>query len=125
MIDILEYKRILIKYGFLHEVYIKVLDLIDTTIDIEPKEKYEELYLIYFSLISDGNICMSLDKDILKDKWGNKIDDTSIMNLNKKDFEKKELDLLKEESFDVIDNYLECLKSSQSLNNPNGFFMID
>lgn len=61
------------------------LDLISSILGtVNNKEEILSLLLIYFSLICDGNLYMSLDKDTLEDKWNKKLDETKI-RLHEKD----------------------------------------
>ena len=56
------------------------LDLIKDKLESKSEDEYLSIFAIYFSLICSGNICMSLDKDILKAKWEEKINDCYILS---------------------------------------------
>lgn len=52
-----------------------VLNLVEEELkDNSSKELFLKISTIYFSLIDDGNITISLDKDILTEKWNKKLD---------------------------------------------------
>lgn len=75
----------------------KVLSLIDNELGgIQDKDNYLVVFAILFSLINDGNICMSLKKEILLAKWNNKLAGMRILL--------SEMDVLDPDSFDYIEN---------------------
>ena len=119
--DICKFNEILIKYNLMNKVWIYSSRLISSKINNDNKDEYLKLFSILFSLIDDGNICMSLNKDILKNKWNNKIEGIKTQyesSLN-------ELDILKEESNNSIDFYLESIKDLNELIGKDKLFIID
>ena len=81
------------------------LDLVNNEIK-ENKKKEDLLFLIaiYFSLIDDGNIAMSLDKDILSNKWNKKLNGVYELIRESDDFIEDDFNLIRDESTRVINN---------------------
>ena len=66
MSNYIDFYNKLFEYRMISSVYKHLLGLIEEEIkDVTNKEEVLILFSIYFSLINDGNICMSLDKDTL------------------------------------------------------------
>lgn len=61
-------------------IWKEVLPLIENELDDNKyKENFMVLFTIMFSLMDDGNICMSLNEGILKDRWFKKLEGKKIL----------------------------------------------
>ena len=88
----IEYGKILYKNHFLSPIYLKVIDLVHD--EIKEKEHNDEilkLFLVYFSLVCDGNTCMSLDATALKDKWQTKCKEMEVSLASSSNYDEEEL----------------------------------
>ena len=89
-----------------------ILELIEIEIkDNKNKNYYLIIFSVYFSLIGDGNICISLNKEILKNKWNAKVNATKILLSENEDYNEEEFDDYYNFSISVIDNYLEQINN--------------
>ena len=75
MLDYNEFYELLKKYGMITPIWKYELDLIKDELNVSDNEKdyYLILFSIYFSLINSGNVCMSLEENVLNKKWDNQI----------------------------------------------------
>ncbi len=119
--EINEFKEIMLKYSMAHEVYFSLLDLISISCP-NILDNHKKLLLMYFTFISDGNLCMTLDSTLLKDKWDKKIEEVKIINIDSNTID---LDCLKEDSYGAIDESLSTLKDLDHLYEKDGFFRIE
>ena len=72
--DYKEYYNLLLENKMITPIWKYVLELIEEEIkDNENKDYYLVIFAIYFSLINDGNITISLNKDVLTKKWESKL----------------------------------------------------
>ena len=123
----LEFGKLLNKYQFITPIWLHVTKMIDeNSSDIHARDEVLKLFLMYFSLIEDGNTCMPLDKNRLLIKWNNKIQETEIMLGERKSFDQEEFDEIKKESTNLITNYLVYINDENlySIINDNGLFVI-
>ena len=68
--DYKEYYNLLLENKMITPIWKYVLELIEEEIkDNENKDYYLVIFAIYFSLINDGNITISLNKDVLIKMW--------------------------------------------------------
>ena len=91
-----------------------ILKLLEVELDdSNDKDDYLILFAILFALNDDGNICMSLDQNILTKKWDDKLNGTKILldELQKLDVDNYNYSLSK--SHEVID------RSLNKLNDPS------
>ena len=111
----MEYKnyfKLLSSNRLISDIWEYVLDLIKE--EIKDKHNYNE-YLIIFSIllsfVDDGNICISLNKDTLLNKFLDKLSGTKILLEEGEAKSKEELDKdfidIEDTSKEVINNYLE------------------
>lgn len=99
-----DFFNLLIKNKMISPIWEYVLDLINEEIkDKENKEYYLFIFTIYFSLIDEGNVTISLNKDILLSKWNKKINDTKIRYEDGESFDINEINLIKEISLSTLD----------------------
>ena len=105
-----------------------VLELIEEEIkDNENKDYYLVIFAIYFSLINDGNITISLNKDVLTKKWESKLNDIAILLEESGSYNEESFNKIKDISFNCINNYLQDINSNNlpSLFKDNKFFEIE
>ena len=75
-----EFYNFLINNNMITPIWSYILEIIDNEISKEKnKDDYLMIFSIYFSLIGEGNICISLDEDKLKAKWNKKVQATKIL----------------------------------------------
>ena len=84
-------------------------------------------FSIYFSLVSDGNICMSLDKNILSQKWKTKLESVKILLEDESGFDLERFNKFKYLSFEVIEGKLDLINEDNlpTLIGKNKIFMIE
>ena len=76
----IEYYNALLENRLITPIWKEVLSLLDLEIGTnDKKDDYLILTSILFSLINDGNLCMSLSKDELTRKWTYKLSQTKIL----------------------------------------------
>ncbi len=80
MTDCFEFYRALEAFRMINPIYYYVLELVEgQVLDSPSKDRSLALFTIYFSLLSDGNVCMSLDRERLEKKWVKKTESTRVM----------------------------------------------
>ena len=95
----MEYKdfyKLLSKYRMITPIWEYELELIKNEMDKSDKDNYLILFSIYFSLIGKGNVCMSLDENILSKKWEAELKDAKTLAIDP--------DKNTQEEKDAIDN---------------------
>ena len=100
-----EFYTLLNDNRLLSNIWKEVLNLLKEDIN-DDEDQYLSLLAIFFSLVDDGNICMSLNEDILIDKWMNKVNSTEVMLLESEDYNKDDFIQIKERSIEVIKSHL-------------------
>lgn len=80
--------------------------------DLANKDEILSLFAIYFSLICDGNLYMSLEETKLKEKWEKKLDETLVRLQEKDDSYVTVIESIKKESLGLY-------KSLASINETN------
>ena len=88
-------------------IWLEVTNLLNE--ELKGKNQKDEilcLFLIYFALIEDGNLGMSLDKEALKTKWNHKLNGTRIRLQENERFDSTFLDELQKISVQLIDDSL-------------------
>ena len=126
--DYKEYYNLLLENKMITPIWKYVLELIEEEIkDNENKDYYLVIFAIYFSLINDGNITISLNKDVLTKKWESKLNDIAILLEESGSYNEESFNKIKEISFNCINNYLQDINSNNlpSLINDNKFFEIE
>ena len=112
----------------INPVWKYILELIEKEINKKNnKDIYLIIFMVYFSLIDDGNICISLDKEILKNKWNIKIKASKILLSENEDFSETLFDKNNNIIFECINNYLENINELQlpEVIGNNKIFQID
>ena len=128
MINYQSFYRFLLKNKLMTNIWKYILDLVEEEINNNPnKDYYLVIFSIYFSLINDGNICISLDKNVLKEKWINKLNDNKILLSDNPDFDEEEFKKIEQFSINTIDKYLEQISEIElsSVIGRNKIFQID
>ncbi len=107
------YFQLLNKNRLISEIWLHILDLIAIEInDKKDKDNYLIIFAIYFSLIDDGNVAMSMNKDKLLSRWKEKIDYIEIMMQEKEEYNKEEFDDIKTISFKAIEESLKDINEA-------------
>lgn len=120
--------NLLLKNKLITPIFEYILDILENEIkDDLNKDDYLNIFAIYFSLINDGNITISLNKNILLNKWNNKLDASYVMLSEQEDFDENEFNIIKDISYCSINNALEKIneKNLSSLIGTNKIFEID
>lgn len=115
------------KYNLLVPIWKYPLELIADQFCSEFKDEYLIIFSVYFSLIDDGNTTVSLNKDVLINKWKTKLDKNRIILEDKQDFNKEEYDSLENTTLEVINNHVDkiTMDNLPSLIGKNRIFYID
>ncbi len=78
--------NLLSHFNIINPLWFHILELIENEIkDEDDKDINLNLFSIYFSLIDDGNCCISLNEKKLYDKWKMKLDGIDTSNMNSSD----------------------------------------
>ena len=126
MISYQSFYNFLLKNKLITPIWKYILELIDNEIiDVSNKDYYLQIFSIYFSLINDGNICISLDKQVLKEKWLNKLKDNKILLSESTEFNESEFENITLYSVYIIDNYLDEIKEVELLKTLINFIKLE
>lgn len=99
----LDLYNLYLKYNLISPIYGLLLQFLDKEIEKNvEKEDALKIFLIYFSLVCDGNVCISLTEELAYQKIKFKLDSNRIVFLEKDDFDEKEYDLMFEESLKTV-----------------------
>ena len=114
-----EYYSHLKKYNLINDIWFYLIDLIKD--EYNNIDNYLIILIIYFSLVDDGNIYISLNEKELLNKWKIKLDGFVVEEFeNDNVISIDEYKLLLQE--DIINNHLNDIKN---VFNDNKFFIID
>ena len=125
-----DFYKLLSKYRMITPIWEYELELIKNKMDNSDKDNYLILFSIYFSLIGKGNVCMSLDKEILSKKWNMELNDAKILAIDPDKYTKEEIDIINGEFKEIskvsVDafSYLEKIKKLNIFSNKE-IFEID
>lgn len=92
MINYHEFYDLLFKYNMITPIWQYEIEIIKKELKDDYKEEYLILFLIYFSLICKGNACMSLNQELLNNKWEKELNSSYILFSEKIDKEILEKD---------------------------------
>ncbi len=123
-----DFYNFLLRNRLITPIWEYILDIIEKQIREKPnKDNYLNIFAIYFSLIGDGNICISLDKKILTNKWIEKTNGTKILLGENEDFNVQEYCEKVEESLKCINDYLSDITKENlpEIIGDNKIFIID
>lgn len=118
----------LMKSKLMNPIWKYILDIIEKEInDKKFKNEYLIIFAIYFSLIGDGNICISLNEKILKEKWNNKFIANKILLIENDDFNEEEYNENYDISMTCIDEVLHIINEEElpEIIGNNKIFEID
>ena len=97
----------LLNIKVIQPIWKHILNIIENQIkDIENKEYYLVLFAIYFALIDEGNITMSLTPCVLKDKWNIRLSSAKVLLIENDTYNEEEFESIVTTSSYCIDNYL-------------------
>lgn len=128
MISYKSFYDFLLKNKMITEIWKYILELIEEEIkDNDNLDYYLIIFSIYFSLVNDGNICISLDEETLKEKWFNKCSDNKILLSDSEDFDEEEFSNYESTAVTIIDNYLSLINEKElpQIIGNNKIFQID
>jgi hypothetical protein len=95
-------------YKLISPIWKYVLEMIEEEIkDDENKDHYLNIFSILFSFMDEGNAYISLDKDILLNKWMDKLNGNKILLNEENLINEEEYSSLEETSINLINNYLD------------------
>ena len=109
-------------------IWKEVLPLIANELDDnEYKENFMVLFTIMFSLLDDGNVCMSLKEDVLKRRWFGKLEGKKILLEGEKKLDKDQYDKAYKMSQEVIEASLRdmTVENLEKVASKNKFFEIE
>lgn len=115
--DYKKYYELLLEHRMITPIWLDVCKLLETQIDsYEKKDTALILFLIYFSLINDGNLCMSLDSQKLYAKMDRKLNETQVLLASMEKLEIAKFTDLQKHTLETINNSLDILKSNELAN---------
>ena len=122
-----DFYNLLASYNLISPIWEYILSLVENEFEHEEKDNILKLLIIYFSLIDDCNVAMSLDKDTLLNKWNKKLDGNYVLLSEEEGFNKESYDIIRDSSNDLISNYLHLLNEKEipSLFGKRHIFDID
>ena len=109
-------------------IWKEVLPLVANELeDNQYKENFLVLFTIMFSLLDDGNICMSLKEDVLKARWFGKLEGKKILLEGEEKLDKEQYDKAYQMSKETIESSLKDMNMSNLGNvaSKNKFFEIE
>lgn len=109
-------------------IWKEILFILNDELDeSDDKDDFLILFTMLFSLNDDGNICMSLNKETLLNKWNNKLTGTKILLEDIDALDEDNFKYAKEKSEEVIKNSLDKIneKNLISVVGKNKFFEIE
>ena len=128
MMEYLKYYEALLKNRLITPIWKEVISLIENEIDdSDYKDDCLILFFVLFSLVDDGNICMSLNKEGLSHKWHKKLEGTRILLEDLGALDKESFDYVLNKTDEVIENTLDKINvdNLSSVIGPNKFFEIE
>lgn len=124
--EYLKYFDALVENKLINPIWRNIIILIEKELDnSSDKDDFLILFIILFSLNDDGNLCMSLDKDTLKKKWGKKLEGTRILLSENNTLNDGDFYYVKNKSEEVINNSLSKVTNLKEVVGKNKFFEID
>ena len=124
----LEFYELLASFNLIEPIDKYLISLIEREIDTrKDKEDILIFFSVFFSLIDDGNACVSLDKDILTKKWQKKLDGKEVLYKETEDFKSADYQQIRTASLDSINNCLHLITEAElpKLIGKNRYFYIE
>lgn len=118
----------LLNIKVIQPIWKHILNIIENQIvDNKDKEYYLVLFTIYFALIDEGNITMSLTPCVLKDKWNIRLSSAKVLLIENDTYNEEEFESIVTTSTYCIDNYLLDINESTlpTLIGENKMFEVD
>ena len=115
----LDFYNLLFKYRLITPIWKYELELINN--EFNCNDECLNLFSIYFSLIDFGNVCMSLNSEILMNKWEELVLNQKVLFIDDDSFDFEEYDTILNVSKDLINNHLDKIQKLKL----NEFFTID
>ena len=109
-------------------IWKEVLPIISNELDDNQyKENFMVLFTIMFSLLDDGNVCMSLKEDVLKKRWFTKLEGKKILLDGEEELDKEQYDKAYQMSKEVIEASLKDMTVQNLIKvvAPHKFFEIE
>lgn len=128
VMEYLKYFDALIENRLITPIWKNIIHLVEKELkDSKEKDDFLIIFIILFALIDDGNLCISLDKIKLLDKWNNKLEGMRILLTENNDLNIVSFNYVKDKSNHVIENSLSKMNdvSLGDVVGPNKFFEID
>jgi len=127
MNDYKSFYNFLLKNRLITPVWGYILQMIEDELKIIEKDKYLIIFSIYFSLIGDGNICISLEKEQLIAKWIRKLESTRILLFEEDFYNEEEFNEYLDFTMNCISEYLDEINEENlpEIIGKNKIFLID
>lgn len=117
----------LLSHRLITPIWKYILDLIENEIkNVEEKDIYLNIFAIYFSLIDSGNATISLDCNVLKEKWNASLEDAKVLSNDEEDDCICNFENIDIESNRIIkDEYLSNIINLTDIVGKNKIFEVD
>lgn len=128
MISYKSFYKFLLDSRLITPIWEYILEIIENEIiDNKDKEYYLVIFTMYFSLINDGNLCISLDKDELTKKWITKYEANKVLLENNEDFNQLGYEQNKIVALECINKVLDKINPSNlpELIGEDKIFLVD
>ena len=128
MINYLDFYKILLNMKVINPIWEYILKVIEKQIkDNKDKDYYLVLFTIYFALIDEGNITMSLNSKTLLDKWNHRLTSAKVLLQENGSYIEEEFEYVFNTSIHCINNYLVDINEDNLSNviGNNKMFEID
>ena len=124
----LEFYNLLSSYNLIEPIDKYLLSLLES--EISDKSNKDDLLIFFsvvFSLVDDGNACVSLDKTTLLNKWKRKLDGKEVLYKESAEFDIAAYQQIRDVSNEVIDKVIGEITEANldKLIGKNRYFYID
>ena len=126
--EYLKFYDALLSNRLITPIWKEVLKIIENELENnENKDDYLILFCIMFSLMNDGNICMSLNKQKLLEKWTTKMSGMKILLGEQESLNEEDYEYALSKSKEIIDRSLDIVNETNlaSVVSKNKFFEIE
>lgn len=124
----LKFYNLLSSYNLIEPIDKYLLSLIEQEIeDKTDKDDYLVFFTVFFSLIDDGNACVSLNKETLLKKWNKKIEGKEVLFKENEEYNPTDFQNIKDISIEIVDKVIDNISESNlaKLIGKNRYFYID